>query len=283
MRLRYTRVTALREVLFVAVGIAFAFPIYILVSGTLKKDLGEVVRDPLGLPQDATLSNFERAWDLSGGPGRTSLSQGMVNSTVITVSTVVLLVLVGSLVSYFIARRASKLSGGLFTFFLLGLVVPGQLSLVPLFSLLRTLGLLGTYPGIVLVYTGFFMPAAVFFFSTFIRRVPAELEESALVDGAGRLRIFSSIVLPLMRPIIVTTTIIAGLFVWNDLFVSLVVLGGGEKGTLPLVIYSLVGSGGLPDWPIVFSTIMIAISPMLIVFVFAQRYMVEGLSGGLRG
>lgn len=282
MHQRYTRSTALRELGFVAGAIAFAFPIYILVTGMLKSK-PEALSDPLALPEDWLVSNFGAAWDASGGPGRTSISDGLVNTTVITLSSVVVLILIASLVGYFIARRNSKLSGGVLVFFLIGLVVPSQLSLVPLFWMLRQLGLLGTHLAVIAIYAGLLMPLSVFLYAGFIRKVPVELEESAMMDGAGRLKIFYSVVFPLLRPITATVGIVTGLIVWNQFFIPLVVLGGSDKGTLPLVIYSFVGDAGFPDWPLAFSTILMAIAPMIIVFIFAQKYMVEGLSGGLRG
>jgi raffinose/stachyose/melibiose transport system permease protein len=279
-RSRLSARLVLREIITIAAAIAYSIPVYVAVSIALR-DRNELRASPLGPPSPPRPGNFSKAWSASAETS-TSLSQGLINSAVITAVTVTALILMGALGAYFIARTPGRFSSAMFYGFLFGLILPAQLSVIPLVRMLNTLGLTGSRIGIILFYVGFLMPLPVLLFTGFIRRIPLDLEESAVLDGASKIRTFLTIVLPLLRPVTTTVAVIGTLAVWNDLFTPLVLLGGSENATLPVAIYLFVGEH-TTNWPLVFSAVLIAMAPILVLYVVGQRFVVEALSGGIRG
>lgn len=275
---RYTRATFAREMAFLFGAVAFCVPLFLLLSISLKSS-SQVVSAPLSLPTSLVFGNYATAWSQSGSP---TLSRGLVNSVVITGATVLCLVALGSAGGYVLGRRRGRLSGVLYVLFVLGYILPLQLALIPIFMVMRKLDLTGTYLGAVILYTGLLMPFAVFLFTGFVRNLPAAYEEAAQVDGAGPLRTYVSIVLPLLRPIIATVALLAGVVVWNDFFVSLIFLSGSRASTLPAVLYGYAGQY-LSQWNLVFAGVAIAVTPMLLFFLLTQRHMIKGFAGGIRG
>jgi raffinose/stachyose/melibiose transport system permease protein len=146
--------------------------------------------------------------------------------------------------------------------------------------LLRQLSIAGTLTGMVLVYTGIYMSTAIFFITGFIRTIPAELEEAARVDGAGPIRIFFTIVVPLLRPVLATATILICLYIWNDVFYAFFVIGG-RKDTLPLNLFQVASAGlYLNNWHLIFAYVVLMSIPLLVVFTVAQRRIISGITGG---
>lgn len=275
--LRYTWRTFGRELGMLAFAAAWIFPIYLLVITSLKPNT-EVYSAPLKPPASPTFSTYKTAWS---GSALGSLGHGFVSSAIITVASVLLLIIIGSLTAYTLARRPGRLSNGLYALFAIGLILPVQLGVIPLFAAMRSLGLVGTYVGMILIYTGVLMPLAVFLYSGFLRTVPREYEEAAQVDGASRLRTYARVVFPLLRPATGTVAILCGLIVWNDFFTPLIFLGGSTHATLPVIIYSLVGGLGT-EWNVIFAGVAISIAPLVLFFIVAQRQLIRGYSGGIK-
>lgn len=274
---RYTGRTFARELLILAIAAVWWVPVYLLVVTSLKTGNG-IVSSPFRLPSPATTSNYSAAWRGAS----VSLGHGLVNSLIITVGSVLCILALGSVAAYTIARRPGRLSSVLYIFFLLGIIVPFQLGVVPAFVALHHLGLTGSYLGMILLYTGMLMPLAVFLYTGFVRALPKDYEEAAAVDGAGRLRIFGRVVFPLMLPVTGTVAVLTALFVWNDFFTQLVMLNGTSNATVPVVIYSFVGQYSA-QFNTIFATVAISIVPVLAFFLFAQRTLIRGFSGGIRG
>ncbi len=274
---RYTRWSLGRELAFVIGALVFCVPLYLLVVISLKGP-GEALTSPLSLPSSPEFGNYSTAAESEP----VSMLSAMVNSFLITGGTVALLIVFGSLCAYAIARYRSRLSSTLYYLFVVGIILPHQAAILPLFSVLNDLGLTGTRVGAILVYTGFMMPLTVFLYAGFMRGVPQEYEEAAEVDGAGPMRMYWRVVFPLVRPVTWTVAILTGLFVWNDLFVSLVFLSGTQKATLPVALYSFA-EVSLGQWQLVFAAVGIAILPALIFYLLAQRRIVAGFAGGIKG
>jgi raffinose/stachyose/melibiose transport system permease protein len=183
---------------------------------------------------------------------------------------------------YAIARRGSRLAGALFGLFALGLILPVQLGVIPLYSFMVEAELAGTREGLILVYVGMLLPLSVFLYTGFFRSLPPDYEEAARVDGASAARIFLQVVFPLVRPITGVVAILCGLLVWNDFFVSLVFVGGTDKETLPVAVYSFVGRFSA-QWPLIFASALVAMLPILVFYVFMQRTVMRGFTSTLRG
>jgi raffinose/stachyose/melibiose transport system permease protein len=271
---RYTWRTFSRELLLLLVAVLWWIPFYFLVIVSLKPDQ-EALISPLTFPEAVEPSNFTTAW--TNG----SLGRALVNSIILTGGTVLVLVALGSLCAYTIARRPGKLSTTLYVLFVLGIILPFQLGLVPTYAALRELQLVGSYFGMILLYAGIWMPFSVFLYTGFARALPKEYEEAAQVDGASQLRIFRKVVFPLLRPVTGTVAIFTGLIIWNDFFLSLIFLSGTNKTPLPVAVYSFVGEFA-SRWNLVFAAVIMALLPVLLFFVFAQRQLIRGFTGGIK-
>jgi len=278
--MRYTRRTFAREVVVIVVALAFCIPLYLLLTISLKST-SDLYIEPLSFPGSPNWSSYSQAAQ-GGSVGSTGMTRALLNSLIITVGSVACLILIGSIASYVIARRESKLSGMLYGFFVLAIIIPAQLGLVPLYVVMRNLHLVGSYLGMIVFYTGLFMPLTVFLYVGFMRTLPRDYEEAAQVDGANQRRIFFRVVLPLLLPITGTVAVLTSLFVWNDFFGQLIFLSGTSRTTLPVAIYTLAGAN-VTQWNVIFAAVAISIAPILAFFLFAQRTMIRGFSGGVKG
>jgi raffinose/stachyose/melibiose transport system permease protein len=206
----------------------------------------------------------------------------MMNSAVVTGLSVTLLVLTGALAAYALARRVSRLSFGLYLVFLLGLMIPLQLGMVPLYQLMRDLNLLQTYTSLIIFEVGHQLPLVVFLYAGFLRVLPREYEEAARVDGAGTLTAFRRVVFPLLRPVTGTVIILSTINIWNDFLTPLLYLGGSEQQTLPVAIFAFRGEFA-SQWQIIFAGMGMAILPILIVYFLLQKYIIKGFASGIKG
>jgi ABC-type glycerol-3-phosphate transport system permease component len=205
------------------------------------------------------------------------------NSLIVAGATTVLSLIIGAPCAYALARLTFRGRRGVLAAVLAVSMFP-QISLVsPLFLLLRRLGLIDTYPGLVLPYLTFAMPLTIWFLVGFFRQLPAELEEAALVDGASRWRTFREIVLPLSWPGIATTGLLTFLYSWNEFLFALSFTLGPERYTVPVAIALFRGQYQVP-WGQVFAASIVATTPVAALIIVAQRRIVQGLtSGGVKG
>ena len=146
---------------------------------------------------------------------------------------------------------------------------------------MNSFGLVGSYIGIILLYTGIWMPFSVFLYTGFARALPKEYEEASIVDGASTLRTFRRVVFPLLRPVTGTVAIFTGLIIWNDFFLSLIFLNGTNKTPLPVAVYTFVGAFA-SRWNLVFAAVIVSLTPVLIFFLLAQRQLIRGFTGGIK-
>jgi raffinose/stachyose/melibiose transport system permease protein len=275
---RYRRRTLLRELALVLVAILFCLPFYVLIAIALETT-EQTYKTPLSFPMPPHFGNFSVAWR-TGGQG--NLGHSLESSAIITVSSVALLILFGSLCAYTIARHSGRLSSFLYVMFVVGIILPFQLAIIPLFVGMRHLGLVGNYLGMIVLNVGLLMPLTVFLYTGFIRALPRDYEEAARVDGAGVLRSFFRVVLPLLLPITGTAAILLGIIVWNEFFVALVFLAGTRYQTMPVAVASFVGDY-ITRWNLILAGVAIAIAPLLIFYLFAQRQLIRGFSAGVKG
>jgi raffinose/stachyose/melibiose transport system permease protein len=274
----YTRKTFSRELSMLALALVFCIPLYLLVVISLKTTSSAYL-SPLSFPTKPHFGSYSAALRGSGSGG---LDRALLNSTIITIGSLASLIAFGSIAAYALARRPSRLSTLLYLLFVVGIVLPIQLAVIPLYVLLRQLHLLGSYAGMILMYTGLLMPLTVFLYTGFVRTLPREYEEAAQVDGASLFRTYARVVFPLLLPVTGTVAIIDGLVIWNDFFVPVIFLSGSTNQTLPVAIYSFV-SENASQWNVIFAGVAIAIAPILAFYAFAQRQLIRGFSGGIRG
>jgi raffinose/stachyose/melibiose transport system permease protein len=271
---RYTKRTLVREIFLILFALIWLIPFYLLINLSLKPTGGDVYASPFKPTPKLSFGNYNTAWQ---GTASGSLGQGFVNSIVITAISVIGIIVLSSIAAYVLARRMGTAFAIVFGVFGLGLILPVQLGIIPLFSELEKAGLVGNYAGIILYYIGTMMPLAVFMYIGFLRALPRQCEEAAQVDGASRFRIFISVVFPLLRPATGTIAILTGLIIWNDFFTPLILLSGSSHATLPVVVYSLVGGLG-SQWNVIFAAITISVLPLIVVFLIGQRQMMRGFA-----
>jgi raffinose/stachyose/melibiose transport system permease protein len=249
-------------------------PVITLISTALK-DAGDfAVNGALSLPKAIQWSNFSDAWD-------TGVKNYFWNSVFVTLVKVPVGIIIESLAAFALTHMHFKWADRVFTYILIGLIVPIQMTLVPLTLLMNALNLIDTLPGLTLLYIGFGVPFGVLIMRGFFRTIPAAIIEAARIDGASYLRIFFRIALPLAIPAVVSLCILDGVATWNEFILAQIFLRSDELRTLPL---------GLVQFSTQFSTqydqlaaaVLISVAPIVLVFLFFQRYFVSGMAGAVK-
>ena len=276
---RYTKATAVREVVVWIAALLTLLPFYFLVITALKPQEELLTTGTSAPPSRPTVENFAEV--LTGG-GDSNVLLGLFHSAVITLGSIAGMVLIGSLAAYVLVRTTQRWGTITFYLFLIAIILPTQLGLIPLYIGARTLGLTGSMWGMIVLYVGTLMPLAVFLYAGFFRNLPRDYEEAAAIDGASPGRVFFRIVLPLMAPATGTVAILTGLIVWNDFFSALIFLGGSEVQTLTVSMYYYVGSL-VSAWNKIFAIVIISMIPILAFYLFAQKKFIQGFAGGLKG
>ncbi|MBT2532775.1 carbohydrate ABC transporter permease [Arthrobacter sp. ISL-48] len=244
-----------------------------LVISTAGKNQAEALNPNLNAPSQWQLfENFGQVFS----EGR--MLTGFFGSLLVMVPAVFGVLILGSMAAWVLGRRGGKGMAVIYAVAISGIVLPP--AVVTIVLLLRQLGLAGTAVGMIGVYMGMYLSTVIFFVTGFVRTIPPELEEAARVDGASPLKVFLKIILPLLVPVLATATILICLYIWNDVFYALFVVGG-RLDTLPLNLYQVASSGlYLQNWHLIFAYITLMSLPLLITFVVAQRKIISGITSG---
>jgi raffinose/stachyose/melibiose transport system permease protein len=275
---RYTKATAVRELVVWIAALLTLMPFYFLIITALKPSEELLTTGTSAPPSRPTIENFAEV--LTGG-GDSNILLGLFHSAVITLGSIVGMVVLGSLAAYVLVRSTQRWGTITFYLFLIAIILPTQLGLIPLYVGARTLGLTGSMWGMIILYTGTLMPLAVFLYAGFFRNLPRDYEEAAAIDGASPSRVFFRVVLPLMAPATGTVAILTGLIVWNDFFSALIFLGGSDVQTLTVSMYYYVGSL-VSAWNKIFAIVIISMVPILGFYLFAQKRFIQGFAGGIK-
>ncbi len=275
---RYTKWTLAREIAVWIFALFMLLPFYLLINTSLKSSADAIGTPAFEPALHPTFDSFIAIFQ-TGGTG--NIFVGLFNSAVITAGAVIGLVVFGGATAYVLTRRLSKVSTVVYYLILVGIVVPTQLGLVPLYIGARAIGLLGSPVGMAVIYTAMLMPLAVFLYGGFVRAIPAEYEEAATIDGASPFRTYVQVVFPLLAPATGTISIMTGIIVWNDFFTPLIFLNGSSAATLPVVVYSYV-SGIIVQWNNIFAVLIVALLPITVLYLIMQRRFIQGFSGGLK-
>lgn len=260
------------NVLLIVFSILMIYPLVIIVITAFKPNL-EVLTNPTGLPISPTFDNFVTSWN------EADFSNLFANSILLTLVSMTVATIVAALASYAIVRQATKVGSGIYLLLAAGIFLPMQLALVPQFRVVRDLGLINSYAGVILLYIAGALPFGVFLMAAFMRQVPREIVEAAVIDGAGYFQLFWRIFFPLARPAVATFWVLQGVGVWNDYLVPQLLLTDPNKRTLTTgVLY--FKAQYLADWGNIMAAVLIMSLPILLLFVFAQRYFVSGLYAG---
>ena len=271
---RYRPRTALLEGFMILAGVAFMVPVYLLVNLSIRHPQDQ--SSPFAPTAQPTLVNYQVAWEAGG------LALAFLTSIVVTVVSTGLVLATAALAAYPLARHTSRLSSWTYFFFLFGLLLPFQLAMVPLYTTMRDLGLLGNPLSLILYYWGSQLPFAIFMYAGFLRVIPPDYEEAAAIDGAGPLATFWGVIFPLLRPVTGTIAILTVIAIWNDYLIPMLYLSGSRFTTLPVAITSFVGQYAA-QWNVVFAGLVLSVSRVLIAYFVLQKTIIHGVAGGLKG
>jgi len=271
------------EVVVILVLVVFLIPFFMVVlnSAKISKD---ILFDTLGWPAD--WSQLLTNAGLIFGNHTVHYANAFLDSALITVISLAVIVLFSSMCAWALVRTNAWWATLLFFAFVAAMVIPFQVLMFPLVRWMKVFGdfahipLLQSIPGIVFAYLGFGAPLSIFIFHGFIKTIPFELEESATIDGCTERRTFFSIVLPLLQPIMITVLILNGIWIWNDYLLPLLMLGSnGAVQTLPVAVTAFAGAY-LKQWDLILTSTLIAMLPVIVLYLFAQRYIIKGMLEG---
>ena len=255
-------------------AVSIAPVVYVIVGGF--RTTPQIVNDPAGLPDPWVWDNYYRVLTQS------DFWRQAFNSAVIALGTTLGVVVLGMAAAFVLARYTFRGREGLYTFFTLGLLFPAGAAILPLYLLLRDLSLINSYYAVILPQVAFSLPLTIVILRPFLSAIPRELEDAAAIDGAGRLGFLWRIVLPLSRPAIVTVGILAFVASWNAFLLPLLVLGDVNLHTLPLGVQNF-SSQYTTDTAGVLAFTSLAMLPALLFFTLAEKQIVGGLQGAVKG
>jgi ABC-type glycerol-3-phosphate transport system permease component len=261
-----------KQVLMLSMAVAAIYPVYYMMETSLKTRQAWT-QDQFGLPLPPTLDNYAALLE----DGRIPI--WFMNSVIVTTASVVVATIVSTLAAYAIARLSFRGRTFLLRLLVALMVIPPAVLILPLFLGMQPLGLTNSYLGVVLIYVGMLIPFSVYMLSSFFRTLPGELFEAARIDGASTLRMLWSIVVPLSGPGFVTLIVVNAMWVWNELLIALVFLQDDKRRTLMAGLTTLRSRFAVNE-PLVMAGMFLGALPILLLFLFGQRYFVRGLVAG---
>lgn len=260
------------QIVLVANTVLMLFPIAIMVLNSFKTN-AEIFTKPFALPDFANVGNFVTIWT------STNFVRYLFNSFLVTGSSLALILVLGTMAAYAVARYEFFGSAFVLLFFIAGLTVPLKLAIIPLFILMRNLGILDNQLSLICVYVAMGLPSTVFIMTGFIRTLPRELEDAARMDGANELLIMVKVMLPLARPALVIAAIQNAVPIWNDFFFPLVFIQNDDLKTLPQGLTTFMGEYNT-QWGVLFAGLTLSAAPIVILYIFLSRQFISGMTQG---
>lgn len=265
--------------LLLLLSFVFLFPIYLVVINSFKSKFN-IIGDPFSLPDSSTFVGLE---NYLNGIKSADIIGSFFRTLIITVGSVLVIVLLTSMTAWYITRVKSKSNRIIYYLFLFSMIVPFQMVMYTMTSISVRLGLNGVL-GIILVYLGFGSGLSVFMFSGFIKSLPNEIEEAAMIDGCGPLKTFFYIVFPILKPTAITVAILNSMWIWNDFLLPYLLLGSNNKTLSVAIQLTMQGAYGAIDWGGFMAMLVLAIIPIIIFYLFCQKYIIKGvIDGAVKG
>jgi raffinose/stachyose/melibiose transport system permease protein len=267
------RGVALGSVAIVASAVVFVVP-FLFVLLTASKTQQDALDLDFSLPTEwALLDNVRTVLATNDG----QLVRAFWNSTVLTVAAVAIMTVLAAMVGYVVQRRRSRWNPVVDAMVLAGLIIPP--AVVPTIWVLQGIGLFKTMAGLIAVHVAFGLSFCILLFRAFVATIPRELDEAALIDGAGQSRLFFSVIFPLLRAVVVTVVVVQAVTVFNDFTYALYFLPGADNATVQLTLYNYQ-SQGLNQWNLLFADVLLITIPPLVMYVFFNRQIVAGMTSG---
>ncbi|MCK8060470.1 MULTISPECIES: carbohydrate ABC transporter permease [unclassified Fusibacter] len=276
-------ITLILTLITIVLFIITMSPFFIVIINSAKASL-EIITNPISMPDHwgQLVENIKTIWSKP----TIRYSSSVFSSVIITLFSLTTITLFSAMAAWVLVRTKSKISTIIFLLFLSGLIIPFQVVMFPLVALFRIIkettgvSMLRTYHGMIMAYIGFGAPLAVFMFHGFIKSIPKELEEAATIDGCSKPQIFFKIIMPILKPIVVTIIILNGIWIWNDFLLPSLVLGVGQDiQTIPLAIRNFAGSF-VKKWDLIMTAVLMAAAPVIVGFLFAQKHIIKGMVSG---
>ena len=249
-------------------AVFYIWPLFMLINTALRP-LTEYLKDPAGLATAPSLTNFSEAWELANFP------QYMLNSAIYTATATAIFVLTSLFVAFPIARGYFKGSGAVLTLYVVALFLPP--ALIPQFQLILNLGLYNSRPGFILLFL--INPIGMIILVNYMKSIPRELDESAAVDGSSYTRFVFSVIFPLIRPAVATVTVLHAIGIWNELILPTIYLTSEDLYPITRGLIVFEGVYG-SNWPGIAAAVLMLMLPILVLFMFLQRYIIGGLTAG---
>lgn len=272
MENKYTSKTLLLEIFGIILGLLFLIPFYYVISNSLKS-FAEILTNTSALPSSLHFENYLNAFE------KLNFLKVFSNSLLVTIASNLVLVVFCSMAAYMLVRTKKKISNIIFMAFVAAMIIPFQSIMIPLIKTASSLHLLNSIWGLVFMYLGFGSGMTIFLYHGFIKGIPVELEEAAIIDGCSRFGVFWRIVFPLLKPITVTIIILNSLWIWNDYLLPSLVLQNPELRTIPLATFFFFGQY-TKQWDLALAALMIGIIPLLIFFFSMQKHIIQGITSG---
>lgn len=250
----------------------YIFPFLLIIINSFKTRL-EVVENPLSLPAAFDFSNFIEAFNTM------NYGSAVINSLIITVLSVTVIILFSSMLAYYLVRYDSKVSKIIFMSLVASMIIPFQSVMIPFVTVFGNLGLLNSRGMLIYFYLGFGVSMATFMFHGFIKSIPVELEEAAIIDGANRFQVFFKVVLPMLKPTTATIAILDVLWVWNDFLLPSLVLVNDNVRTLPLSTFYFFGKY-TANYSVAMAALVLVLLPVLIFYFIMQKRIIAGVVDG---
>ncbi|MEK3881898.1 carbohydrate ABC transporter permease [Paenibacillus sp. PL2-23] len=261
-----------RKLAIVLFALLILVPVSIVVLASFKQ-MTELFMNPLGWPKTFSWSNYQEMFF------EQSIGKYFMNSVIVTSTTIVGILFFSSLLAYAIFRFSGWKSAVLYGLFAAGMMVPPQVNMIPIYSVVSDLNLTNSLTGLIAVSISIFMPVSVFILAGFMNSLSREMVEAAAIDGASEWRTYLRIILPISMPSISASAIFLSVMVWNDLLFPLLLINSNEIKTLPLALLQFQGEF-MTNFPMIFAGVIIASAPMVFAYVLLQRFFVEGVTAG---
>jgi raffinose/stachyose/melibiose transport system permease protein len=275
-------------IIAIVIAIYVLFPFFLVVINSCKQT-ADITANPIGFNGVSLANLYQNLSDVINNTHFLFWS-AFTSSAVITILSLILLALLGAMAAWVICRNKTKWSVVIYFTFIASMIIPFQVVMLPLISTFRDVGnfvgipMIQSIPGIVFAYLGFGGAMTVFILNGFIKGIPMELEEAASIDGCSPEQTFFIVILPLLKPVITTVTILNGMWIWNDyLLPSILLQQNGPVKTLPVAVQAFVGSY-VKQWNLILGAALLAIIPILVLFFIAQKQIMEGMiEGAVKG
>lgn len=252
--------------------VLYLFPFFLVIVNSLK-NRKDILMNPVGLPAEPLLSNYAEA------AARMSYLHGFVNSLIITAASVAVILVFSSMTAWILVRRDWLMGKIFFLSLVAAMIIPFQAIMIPLVKIYGSVGMLNSKASLVYLYLGFGTALAVFMYHGFMKSIPLELEEAALIDGASRFQVFWLIVFPILKPITVTIGILDVLWIWNDFLLPSLVLIHEKNRTLPLSTFYFSGTYTI-DYGLAMAGLTLSILPVILLYLFMQKQIIKGVLQG---